>query len=46
MKNDPTIIKAKFESKCAETGAAIKKGDDCIYYPATKFDIDCLNANY
>jgi hypothetical protein len=29
-------IKAKFNSKCAETGAQIKKGDNMLYDPNTK----------
>ena len=34
--NDPYEIKAKFASRCAETGKEIKKGDSCIYYPSAK----------
>ena len=33
---NPTEIKARFTSKCAETGKTINKGDNCIYYPSTK----------
>lgn len=36
MRNDPYEIKARFESRCAETGKIIKKGDSCIYYPLVK----------
>ena len=32
-KNDPRRITAKFNCQCAETGAEIKKGEVCIYYP-------------
>jgi hypothetical protein len=30
------VITAKFDSKCAETGRPIKKGDACVYDPQTK----------
>ena len=30
---DPREIVARFNSKCAETGQEIKRGDSCIYYP-------------
>lgn len=33
---DPKEIIARFNSKCAETGNEIKKGDPCIYYPSSK----------
>ena len=36
MRNDPREITARFDSKCAETGAVIKKGEQCIYYPLHK----------
>jgi len=36
MTNDPREITARFDSKCAETGTQIKKGDPCIYYPIGK----------
>lgn len=36
MKNDPRMIRARFESKCAETGKIIQKGESCIYYPITR----------
>ena len=32
----PRWIKARFDSKCPETGKIIKKGQDCIYYPAER----------
>lgn len=35
-RNDPRMITAKFDSKCAETGKPIKKGDQCVYYPSDK----------
>jgi hypothetical protein len=34
--NDPRVINAKFNCTCAETGSAIKKGAECIYYPSSK----------
>ena len=33
---DPREIKARFNSKCAETGKQINEGDTCIYYPSSK----------
>lgn len=33
MSRDPREITARFDSKCAETGKVIKKGETCIYYP-------------
>jgi len=36
FRNDPREITARFNSKCAETGKEIKKGDTCIYYPLAK----------
>ena len=36
MKNDPRILIERFDSKCAETGKVIKKGDECVYYPLGK----------
>lgn len=30
------VITAKFNSTCAETGRPIKKGDVCVYDPATR----------
>ena len=33
---EPKEIKAKFDSKCVETGKEIKKGDSCIYCPTNK----------
>ncbi len=46
MKNDPYEIKARFESKCAETGKVILKGEPCIYYPLAKkvYSIDSKTA--
>jgi len=32
----PYFITARFDSKCAETGKDIKKGDRIAYYPATR----------
>jgi hypothetical protein len=31
---DPFVITAKFESKCAETGKVIHVGEECVYYPS------------
>lgn len=44
--NDPRRIQAKFDSKCAESGREIRKGDWCIYYPSSKqvFHIDSDQA--
>lgn len=36
MTQDPREITARFDSKCAETGKAIKKGDTCVYYPSSR----------
>jgi hypothetical protein len=33
---DPRQITARYDSICPETGKAIKKGDECIYYPRSK----------
>jgi hypothetical protein len=41
---DPRVITAKFDSVCKETGKAIKKGDECLYYPLSK-DVFCLESN-
>lgn len=35
-KNDPRVINAKFNCICSESGASIKKGEECIYYPLSK----------
>lgn len=32
----PYYTQARYDGKCAETGAPIKKGDRIAYYPATK----------
>lgn len=44
---DPYIIRARFDSVCNETGATIKKGEQCIYYPASKkvFSMDSKQAD-
>ena len=46
INNDPKIIKAKFQSICAETGEIIKAGEDCLYYPGSKsvFKLDTKQA--
>ena len=36
MKDEPRIIKAKFCSSCRDCGQAIKRGEEIIYYPATR----------
>jgi hypothetical protein len=33
---DPRIMSAKFDSRCAESGRKIRKGDTILYYPLTK----------
>ncbi len=33
---EPRILTSRFESKCAETGKVIKKGETCVYYPSSK----------
>ena len=43
MNKDPRQIIARFDSKCAETGKAIKKGEPCIYYPIGK-KVFCLDS--
>lgn len=45
-KNDPRELVARFDSVCAETGKAIKKGETCIYYPAIRkvFSLDSKQA--
>ena len=40
------VITAKFPSVCAETGAAIAKGDHCLYYPAVKQVFSLDSATY
>ena len=35
-KMDPRIIEARFDSTCKETGKAIKKGQECVYYPKAR----------
>ena len=44
--NDPRVLVARFDSKCAETGKTIKKGDECVYYPSSKevFHMDSKTA--
>ena len=46
MKNDPKEIIAKFNSKCAETGKVIRKGELCVYYPLAKkvYSVDSKTA--
>ena len=33
---DPRVMTSRFDTVCAETGKPIKKGEDCVYYPAAK----------
>ena len=33
MKLDPRVLRSRFDTRCAESGKRIKKGDECIYYP-------------
>jgi hypothetical protein len=32
----PRAITARFDSICPETGKQIRKGDECIYFPAAR----------
>jgi len=43
---DPRLIIAKFDSTCAETGQKIRKGERCVYYPASRsvFSMDSNQA--
>ena len=34
--NDPRQMTARFPSHCGESGRPIRKGEQIIYYPATK----------
>ena len=45
-RDDPREIVARFNSKCAETGREIKKGETCIYYPKGKkvYHVDSKQA--
>jgi hypothetical protein len=40
--NDPRVIRARFNTLCAETGKPIKKGQECVYYPSSK---QCFSLN-
>jgi hypothetical protein len=44
--NDPRVIRARFNTLCAETGKPIKKGQECVYYPSSKqcFSLDSKQA--
>lgn len=44
--NNPFELKAKFDSKCAETGKLIKRGEYCVYYPSSKkvYHVDSKQA--
>ena len=46
-KQDPRIITARFNSTCHETGKAIEKGQDGVYYPYNKsvFHMDSKQAS-
>jgi|TARA_R100000479_G_scaffold138470_1_gene74717 hypothetical protein len=43
---DPRVMKSRFNTKCAETGKSIKKGEECIYYPLKRevFSLDSKQA--
>lgn len=45
-RDDPRYIFARYPGQCAETGKTIEKGQECIYYPATKkiFSLDSKQA--
>ncbi len=47
MKNDPYFTKARFDSQCEQTGKAIKRGDEIVYYPLARkaFHIESKNAD-
>ncbi len=36
MRNDPRVLRSRFDTRCAESGKRIKKGDECIYYPTDR----------
>lgn len=40
---DPYILTARFASVCKETGKAIAKGEECLYYPNDK-TVYCLDS--
>jgi len=42
----PNWITAKYPSICAETGAAINVGDECLHYPSDRkvYHVDSLTA--
>ena len=44
---DPYILKTRYNSVCAETGKAISKGDEAIYYPNGRkiFHVDSKTAS-
>ena len=46
INNGAREITAKYDSVCAESGKAIKKGEDCVYYPLDKkiFSMDSRTA--
>lgn len=33
---DPYELKARFESRCPETGKLIQKGETCVYFPKAR----------
>ena len=43
---DPRVIKSRFNTRCAESGEIIKKGDECIYYPTDRkvYHVDSKQA--
>ena len=36
MRGDPYFLKSRFKSVCPETGRAIEKGDECVYFPKAR----------
>jgi hypothetical protein len=43
---DPRVITVKYDGKCAETGKALKKGEQAVYYPhgRTMYALDSKQA--
>jgi len=43
---DPRTMRAKFDSMCPETGKAIRKGDEIVYFPRERkaYHIDSESA--
>ena len=47
VNNDPRVIRARYDSVCAETGKVIKEGEECVYYPLSRevFHVDSVQAS-